>query len=156
MSRNVVLALLVIAIILGAASAYVFNQQKQKVDESLSPTTTETNTPTPKPTESTLEADFTEVKAAHFVSSTPKNNETLTTSPKEIRLRFNFTLGENSTIKISKNNSPISIPNPSIGSDRLALSVPFNEGEGSYLVDYTACWPDKSCHPGSFGFVIKP
>ncbi len=150
-----VLALLVIAIILGAASAYVFNQQKQKIDAGLSPTPTE-NTTTPTPTESTAEVDFTEVKSAHFVSSTPKNNETLNTAPTDIRLKFNFTLGSNSTIKVSKNGSPISIPDPSIGSDRLTLSVPFGEGPGSYLVDYSACWPDKSCHPGSFGFVIKP
>jgi methionine-rich copper-binding protein CopC len=154
MNRNVVLALIGLAIAVGIGAAYLLNQQQAKINASLSPSE---NAATPTPTESSPTADFTEIKSAHFVSSNPTNNTVLDTEPSEIRLNFNFVLANNSSLRLFRNRTPVGTNNPTYSADKLSMTTQFptNSGPGSYLVEYTACWPDRSCHNGSFGFIIK-
>lgn len=43
-----------------------------------------------------------------------------------------------------------------LGERKLSLRAPLLEGgDGVYTVDYSACWPDASCHEGSFTFVVS-
>jgi hypothetical protein len=43
-----------------------------------------------------------------------------------------------------------------IAADRLTMSVPVTiDQTGNYQVGYTACWPDQSCHQGSYGFSVQ-
>ena len=34
------------------------------------------------------------------------------------------------------------------------VPLPANSGDGLYVVDYKACWPDRSCHNGRFAFTV--
>ena len=153
MSRNVVLILIGLALVVGISSAYLIKNQQQKTASFLLPPTSELVSSTP--TENSPTATFTEIKSAHYVASLPKNNEILTSPPTEVKINFNFILGSNSIIKISKDGQPLSTSTPTISNDQLSLSVPFSQSSGSYQVDYKACWPDKSCQEGSFGFVVQ-
>jgi hypothetical protein len=37
----------------------------------------------------------------------------------------------------------------------MSTDLPADAGAGLYLVKYTACWPDGSCHDGQFAFAVK-
>jgi methionine-rich copper-binding protein CopC len=152
MNRNLLIVLIVLAVVLAGGAAYYFSLQREKINDEIS-APLDTFTPSP----STEAPDFVEIKSAHFVSSSPANNTTLTTPPAEIKLNFNFVLASNSSLRLFRNRTPIGTNTPIISTDKLTMTVPFptDSGPGSYLVEYTACWPDKSCHDGSFGFVIN-
>ena len=95
--------------------------------------------------------------AAHFVSSEPAHGAKLMASPSKITLNFNFTLGEASAVKVMKDGKDLMVAKPSYMGDKLSMSVavPSAEaGNGVYVVDYNACWPDGSCHKGKFGFYV--
>ncbi len=36
----------------------------------------------------------------------------------------------------------------------LETTLPAGAGDGTYTVDYKACWPDGSCHDGQFAFIV--
>jgi methionine-rich copper-binding protein CopC len=119
-------------------------------------------TPPPQPN-SMVEASkgfqqktFQNIKAQHYVSSEPANNALLSSSPSKITIHFNFDLAAPSKITVSRDGKIVSMGGTTISADKLALSVPLNANQtGNYEVKYTACWPDRSCHEGSFGFSVK-
>lgn len=94
--------------------------------------------------------------AAHFVSSTPEHAAALDKVPGKVVLTFNFTLGAKSSISVSKDDEALSVQPPAYASDKLSMEIalPAGSGEGLYVVDYNACWPDDSCHQGLFGFTV--
>ena len=94
--------------------------------------------------------------AAHFVSSDPTHGAKLAQQPASVMLNFNFTLNETSTIAITKDGKALNLSKPSYIGNKLAMSValPAGSGNGLYVVDYKACWPDNSCHNGRFGFTV--
>lgn len=95
-------------------------------------------------------------KGAHFESSTPAHASTLAAVPVDIVIDFNFDLASNSTIKINKDGKDYGIGDTKVDSSKLALrrQMDMNAPDGVYTVSYNGCWPDKTCHDGSFQFAI--
>ncbi len=94
--------------------------------------------------------------AAHFVSSSPEHAALLAGAPQKIQIEFNFTLARNSNIEIRKNGEKLALPDWELSENRLQMSVQLPDaGAGTYHVLFNACWPDKSCHPGEFAFVVQ-
>jgi plastocyanin len=95
--------------------------------------------------------------AAHFVDSVPSHGEKFAASPNRIVINFDFTLGGGSTVRVSRDGQAVATPAAQVaGTRKLALetALPAGAGDGTYVVDYRACWPDGSCHDGQFGFVV--
>lgn len=124
----------------------------------------ETTKPTPKAVEESTGTGkiqpqaFDNIKTPHFVSSEPANNAVLTTPPSEVKINFNFDLVANSKISVLANGSDVTTAQGTkIGSDKLSMITLINPVQSAnYKVNYTACWPDGSCHEGSFGFTVQP
>lgn len=99
---------------------------------------------------------FTATKAAHFVSSEPANNAILTVAFTSVTINFNFDLAPPSKISVTRDGGDVTAGQTTIAPGKLSMSVPVNADQtGNYQVNYTACWPDKSCHNGSFGFSVQ-
>lgn len=106
--------------------------------------------------ESTEEMPVDLVKSAHFVSSQPVHGDTLNAVPQKVTIKFNFVLGTGSTIEVTNAGNDVTSGVEEVSADKLTLSVPVSSTDsGVYNVNYTACWPDKSCHNGSFSFSVK-
>lgn len=96
-----------------------------------------------------------QVKSAHFVSAQPVHGDTLNAAPTKVVLKFNFTLGSDSKISIMVNGKEVA-GDTEVSVDKLSLNAPItSEDPGIYNVRYTACWPDGSCHDGTFSFSVK-
>lgn len=99
---------------------------------------------------------FDEIKSPHYVSSTPANNALLKEAPTEVRVQFDFDLAEGSKIAVTQDGENATAGDTAIAADALSMNVPVNANKtGNYAVNYTACWPDGSCHDGSFGFTVR-
>ena len=107
----------------------------------------------PSPAQETFE----NIKTPHFVSSTPANNAVLTTPPSEVTINFNFDLAAGSVIKITADGNGVTTQQGTkISADKLYMTALINPIQpANYKVEYTACWPDGSCHNGSLGFTVK-
>ena len=95
--------------------------------------------------------------AAHFVDSVPAHGESFAASPNRIVINFDFTLGNGSAIKVTRDGQPVATPAATVSGARkltLETTLPAGAGDGTYTVDYKACWPDGSCHDGQFGFTV--
>ena len=68
----------------------------------------------------------------------------------------NFDLASPSSISITKDGTDYGTSATTIDTNRLAMrrAMQTDTPEGTYTVQYTACWPDKSCHDGHFQFAI--
>lgn len=112
----------------------------------------EDQTPTPSP-----QGIFENIKTPHFVSSVPANNAVLTKGPSQATINFNFDLAAGSKISVMANGNDITTAQGTkIAADKLSMTALINPVEpAEYKVNYTACWPDGSCHNGSFGFSVK-
>lgn len=101
-------------------------------------------------------AEFQQIKGAHFVSSEPAHDAQLTTGPTKVTVNFNFTLANGSQVTVEREGVDVTTGPTTIAADKLSLSVPVNASQaGGYVVSYTGCWPDGSCHTGAFGFSVK-
>lgn len=59
-------------------------------------------------------------------------------------------------MRVTRDGQPLAVGPVTLGDKRLSLRAPLEAGgDGLYTVDYTACWPDASCHEGSFSFVVS-
>jgi methionine-rich copper-binding protein CopC len=94
--------------------------------------------------------------AAHFVDSMPMHEEHVASVPEMVLLNFNFTLSDASTITIEKDGKELVSGAGKLGDKKLSMTsaLPADAGPGLYVVKYTACWPDNSCHDGQFAFVV--
>lgn len=100
--------------------------------------------------------NFENIKTPHFVSSDPFNNDTLAKAPENVLIVFNFNLVTGSKISLKTNGQEVTSASAKISTDKLSMTVPVSINQsGNYETSYTACWPDGSCHNGSFGFVVK-
>ena len=101
---------------------------------------------------------FDNIKTPHFVSSEPANNAVLTISPSQVKINFNFDLAENSKILVTVNGNEVTTAvGTKISADKFSMTTLVNPiASANYKVNYTACWPDGSCHDGSFGFTVQP
>src|SRR3989344_8917067 len=155
-------SIIALIIILAIAFGIYWFFYRDNSQEDAAPTPTVTVTPStesakPKATETTPPTKFENIKTPHFVSSSPANNQVLTTLPSKVTITFNFDLGPASEILVMANGNILNTSEPTkISSDNLSMSQTINPVEGaSYKVTYIACWPDGSCHNGSFGFTAK-
>jgi plastocyanin/methionine-rich copper-binding protein CopC len=98
----------------------------------------------------------TPVKGAHFESSTPAHASTLAAAPVDVVIDFNFDLASNSTIEINKDGKDYGTGGTTVDANKLALrrKMDLAAPNGVYTVNYKGCWPDRSCHDGSFQFAI--
>lgn len=130
--------------------------------------------PTPQPLSSSPEkkvessATFqTPKKSAHYESNTPAHGAILPAPPVNIVVDFNFDLTGLSEIRVYSSGvknprtgttSPIDIAasETTIDANKLGMrrAIDPQAPDDTYTVDYTACWPDKSCHDGMFQFAI--
>ncbi len=98
--------------------------------------------------------DFSQIRAAHFVSSNPTHGAVVKAPINKVSINFNFNLHEKSRIIITRNGNPSNGLTTVV--DDLTLETPLNTNvPGPYIVTYSACWPDGSCHSGKFGFTIE-
>jgi plastocyanin len=98
-----------------------------------------------------------QIKSAHFVDSTPLHGDTYATQPINITVNFNFDLQEGSKISTtSEDGTEWTEDEVLIEDNKTALKNNLKNGmpDGDYIVKYTACWPDGSCHDGQFSFKI--
>ncbi|MDP2671777.1 MAG: plastocyanin/azurin family copper-binding protein [bacterium] len=96
-------------------------------------------------------------KTPHFLDSTPLHNETYAAQPINVTINFDFDLSDKSRVSVTdKSGKEWSEGEVLIEDSKTALKRML-KGEmlnGEYLVKYTACWPDDSCHEGNFSFTI--
>lgn len=126
---------------------------------------TSTNkTPTPQTTQKTQselskmqeEQLSTPKKSAHYESNTPSHGDVLAGVPINVVINFNFDLDSTSSISITKDGVEYSYDELIIDPNKLSMRIKMdpNAPDGLYTVKYNSCWPDKSCHDGSFQFKI--
>lgn len=101
-------------------------------------------------------------KSAHYESNTPAHGAVLAGVPINAVIDFNFDLAPSSQIKIEKDPSTGSgqadygVGKTIIDDNKLSMrrNMDLAAADGLYTVIYEACWPDDSCHDGSFQFAI--
>jgi plastocyanin len=95
-------------------------------------------------------------KAPHYESNTPEHGDILAGVPINITIDFNFDLASGSAISVMNDGKEYGIGELIIDDNKLAMrrSVAADAPDGLYTVSYKACWPDGSCHDGSFQFAI--
>jgi len=153
-SGLVILALITVVLILYSNNSKTGEDTTSSLNSSTNSTDEVTST-IPTNTEF-IQETFQNIKTPHYVSSNPENNGLLTTSLNQVSIQFNFDLANNSTIEVTRDGVSVVTGEKQISSDKLTLSVPVNAAQtGNYSVSYSACWPDGSCHQGSFGFSVK-
>jgi|GEM_PF-1699061 len=155
---SVILLVLVLAA-LGGGGYYFYTTQDADQEPSTPSAPSSIPVPltstTPSAPVTTKDTGIQEVKSAHFEDSTPAHNEVYAVAPMNIVINFNFDLADNSTITIEKGGvdygSGATILDPNKRSMRRVMKA---APDGIYTVHYTACWPDRSCHDGTFAFTI--
>lgn len=98
-----------------------------------------------------------QIKSPHFLDSTPLHDEVYAAQPINLTINFDFDLAEGSAITVRSADGQEWQDGTTVIEDaQTALKVPLRHGmpNGQYHVEYTACWPDNSCHEGRFSFAI--
>lgn len=95
-------------------------------------------------------------KSAHYESNTPAHGSTLAAPPINVVIDFNFDLAVPSAISVTKDGREYGQGETVIDSNKLSMrrGLAPEAPEGKYIVSYKACWPDRTCHDGSFEFAI--
>jgi methionine-rich copper-binding protein CopC len=135
---------------LGGAGWYTYQKNSDKKNESTAQTTQQE----PAKTESLT---FTNPKkGAHFETSTPAHGSTLAAAPAQVVIDFNFDLASNSSIDITKDGKDYGTGTTTVDTNKLAMRRQLDQAapDGIYTVKYNGCWPDKTCHEGTFQFAI--
>lgn len=169
MNKKNALLLLVLILIVGAVIYQVSAQQgKQEQEADQQATTTPTATPTQTQTtgsastaspsaSATAYSFVNSKKAAHFVRSSPVHASTIATLPEKVQIVSNFDVTSKSTISIKKEGKEYGSAATAVVGDSLILERSISDPTpgGLYNVTYSACWPDGSCHDGSFQFAVQ-
>ena len=97
-----------------------------------------------------------QITAPHFVNSYPAHGDAFRQAPEAIVINFNFTLHPDSSVTVTRDGVVLGMGDVTIEDDKLTMRRPLGggTGDGVYVIDYTACWPDGSCHEGRFGFTV--
>lgn len=95
-------------------------------------------------------------KVPHFETSTPAHGAVLAGGPINVAIDVNFDLRTPSSISVTRDGVEFTTGETVIDPNQLTMrrAVQPDAPDGTYRVTYQACWPDKSCHDGSFSFVI--
>src|SRR3990167_1229722 len=148
MSKPLTAAAVIIILLIGLAYIVFYKANKSPSTPSVSKE---------QETSSTQSAFFgNEKKSAHYESNTPDHGATLAGVPISVVINFNFDLVAPSEIKIEKDGNEYWQGETLIDENKLAMRRQMDPAspDGVYTVNYKACWPDKSCHDGSFKFAI--
>ncbi|OGD97203.1 hypothetical protein A3A49_02360 [Candidatus Curtissbacteria bacterium RIFCSPLOWO2_01_FULL_38_11b] len=135
MKKPQILNLLLLIIVVIFISFFIFNNFKK--DTSLAP------------------SSF--VKTPHFLDSTPMHDEIYVAQPVNITINFDFDLATGSEIfVVDDQGQQAATGDIKIEDSNTALKKDLTGqlSDGKYKVMYKACWPDGSCHDGSFEFSI--
>ena len=95
-------------------------------------------------------------KSAHYESNTPEHATIAPAVPINVVINFNFDLSPKSEIKILKDGKDFGVGETKVDTNKLSMlrDTDPQSGDGTYKVEYNACWPDGSCHDGYFYFAI--
>lgn len=95
-------------------------------------------------------------KSAHWETNTPEHGSILAGVPVNAVINFNFDLVSNSTISIKMGGKDYGVGQVIVDQNKLSMRRNMDPvaPDGVYTVEYLACWPDKTCHDGSFQFAI--
>ena len=148
MNKTFIAAAVIIVLLIGAVYFVFFRTNKSPSAPSVSPE---------QETSSTQSASFgIEKKSAQYESNTPTHGVILAEAPVNVVVNFNFDLAAPSQIKIEKDGKDSGRGETLIDENKLTMRRRMNpnSADGVYTVNYTACWPDKSCHEGNFQFAI--
>jgi plastocyanin len=150
MSKYLILAGISIIAVVG----FFIWQSQTSTQISEIPTKTSQESKTP---ESTAIQFANPKKSAHYETNTPAHGTTLAGVPIDVVIDFNFDLAKPSEIKILKDNKDYGVGETIIDDNKLTMRRNMDPAspDGKYQVTYNACWPDTSCHDGSFEFVIN-
>ena len=99
----------------------------------------------------------TPVKTPHYVDNVPAHASSIPAVPVNVVINFDFDVIPSSEIVITGPDGQIySLGDTIIDDNKLGMRVMMDpeSPEGLYTVEYSACWPDGSCHDGMFQFVI--
>lgn len=165
MSRYLLLAATVLGVLLAACTPAAAIPPPQSTASGELPTVEPIVTPTTSAAQAPLIVATPEantdrlpdhIRAAHFVDSVPSHGEIFAMTPGRVLINFDFTLGENSQISVTREGTAVNASQTEIAANKLSMSVNLvpNAGDGTYLVKYKACWPDRSCHDGQFAFKV--
>lgn len=166
MNKTAVVIIVILMLVLVAGGFYLTTRDSSNNIEAPTVGTQATPQPSPAPESADLDEKqedsgfqqetFDNIKSAHYVSSDPANSTLLTSVPSKVTLNFNFNLEAGSKISVAIDGNDVTKGTTQISSDKLSMSRNINADQtGNYKVTYTGCWPDGSCHSGSFGFSVK-
>ncbi len=146
--------LIIVALVCLSIAAAGCGESEEPETKKTSPKSEPVSTAPPAPP--FQQQTFENVKSAHYVSSDPANNALLTSPPAQVTIFFNFNLGTNNYIKVTRDGADVNSGALAVAPDKLSMSQPVSAGTtGNYKVDYQASWPDGSYHFGSFGFSVQ-
>jgi len=94
---------------------------------------------------------------AHLHFSFPENNQVLDKLPMKIHARFGFPITNESYVRITKDNQPISNGDTFFDKDSLGLYYLFHKdlGKGKYVFNYEVFFWGDGSEKGSFCFFVK-
>lgn len=152
MKNPVLIASLVILALIGFFVWNLLSNQKESTKQ-------ETLNQTPKKEEAVSDKGVSFAnpkKSAHYESNTPAHGVTLAGVPMNVVIDFNFDLAKPSEIKILKDSQDLGEGETIIDKNKSSMRRRMNPdaSDGLYTVEYKACWPDGSCHDGSFQFAV--
>lgn len=145
MNKNIIVILLVVGVAL--LSIFIFTKPKEN--------------PNPVSTEIQKSTDIkfsNPSKSAHYESNSPLHGSELAAVPINVVIDFNFDLSEKSSMSITNNSKDYGLGKTTVDQNKLTMrrKMDPNAPDGLYNVTYMACWPDNTCHDGTFQFAIGP
>lgn len=95
-------------------------------------------------------------KIAHFESSTPAHGAVLPSPPVNVVVNVNFDLSSKSSMFVTSGGKEYGTGPTTVDANKLSMrrTVDPSAPDGLYTVAMTACWPDGSCHDGTFQFAV--
>jgi plastocyanin/methionine-rich copper-binding protein CopC len=153
--KSIILAIIALVIILGIV--LIFSNRGPANPEIKPDIQRESIINEPPATDNIANIQFENAKkSAHYETNTPAHGAILAAAPVNIVIDFNFDLAPPSSISITKDGTEYGQGDTMIDSNKLTMRRSFssNAPDGKYVVSYKACWPDRSCHDGSFEFAI--
>ncbi|RJQ52473.1 MAG: hypothetical protein C4521_10180 [Actinobacteria bacterium] len=95
------------------------------------------------------------IRTPHFLDSFPLHEDEFAQAPELVKINFDFDLADRSNIRVTKDGRDVTGGETSIAPNNLSMQAPVEDaGDGTYLVRYTAYWPDGTNHDGQFSFSV--
>lgn len=159
MKKGYSIALVVIVLGIGGYFAYQQWWSAQEGDEVslVDELDTTTTTDDEDLTLDDLMTDFGDATyVPHYVSNTPNHADSLAAVPVNVVIDVDFDLAAPSSISIKNGDTEYGTGETTVDASKLAMRRTMDPAapDGVYTIAYKACWPDASCHNGTFRFEI--